>query len=179
VVRKILSQNLTLEKGTEVLQDNESGKSELKLLDYFSAPNLQFEIIKFLNGVSEFKYVPGIVLVELAKITSFIKFKEGDQIKVYESKDDLDYYLVRTGKVVLLNEEGEIDRYQERGLLHNFNLMDLNDEPIKLVAGSDCEIYKIKQEEFNEVMSFYDAISFSIINNIKKGNSKAKSLLPV
>lgn len=185
VVRKILTSggNVVSPEVTEtdvnVLTEPGSNPIENKKVDYFSAPNLQFEIIKFLNGVSEFKSVPGIVLVELAKITSFIKFKEGDQIKVYESKDDLDYYLVRSGKIKLLNEQGEISSYKEGALIHNFYLMDLNDEAIKLVAGSDCEIYKIKQDEFNEVMSFYDAISFSIINNIKKENLKAKSTLLV
>lgn len=142
--------------------------------DYFTAPNLKFEFIKFLNGIEDFKYVPGIVLMELAKVSEFFRFKAGATIAVYENQDDLDYFLVRSGKVTICKDDTLISTHKERSFIHNYYLMSLDEERIKMLAETDCEVYKIKQDEFNEVMSFFNEIPWSLVKNIRSGHSKTK-----
>jgi ATP:ADP antiporter, AAA family len=135
--------------------------------DYFTAPSLRFEIIKFLKGVNEFEYVPGIVLMELARITQFLKFLPGDVIASFNTPDNLDYFLLRSGKVNVLKNEHIFKVYHRGSFINNFHLMPFHQDIITLIAETEVEIYRIRHDEFNEVMSFFDEIPWSIVKSNK------------
>jgi len=137
-------------------------------IDLFAAPNLKFEMIKFFNGIEEFKYVPGIVLMELARTTEFLKFKKDQPIAIYESPDTMDYFFVRSGRVLILKNNKIFHTIGMNGMIHNYYLMTEHEEPIQLIAEGNCEVYKIKQEDFNEVMSFNEEIPYSIYRTALK-----------
>jgi len=174
VVSKILISNLSGDQEYVMLEDgklevNETGEriNPEDAREYFTSPNLKFEIIRFLKGIDDFRYVPGIILMEVAKITTFYEFKQGDTIAVYDRPEMMDYYFIRSGKIVLKGEDGTMDILSDNCFINNFSYLSSSDFKIELIAHTDCSVYKVDQAEFNEVMSFFEDIPSSIVKNRK------------
>lgn len=138
--------------------------------EYFAAPNLKFEMIKFLNGIPEFQNVPGIILMEVAKVMELLTIPAGQTIAVADPAETLDYYVVRSGTAQLLKKSEVFASYPENSLIHNYHFLTEYSSKLELRAVSDCEIYKIRQEEFNELMSFYEEIPWSMIKKNRQLN---------
>lgn len=105
--------------------------------------------------------------MEVAKVTSFFEFKQGETIATFERPENIDYYFVRSGKIFVNYEDGNREVVSEGGFINNFNYLSSADFKVELIAHTDCSAYKVKQEEFNEVMSFFEDIPTSIVKNKK------------
>lgn len=139
----------------------------------FKAPSLQFEIIKFLNSVHQLQYVPGIILTKVAKISQYRLIQKGEIINSSYQAEALSYLIIRTGEVGVYRN-GELQQtYQQGALVHNYNFISDYSSYLEIKAESDCEVYSINQEAFNEVMSFYEEIGMSIVRELKQGSSEA------
>ncbi|WP_028978430.1 hypothetical protein [Sporocytophaga myxococcoides] len=174
VVSKILISNVSgdheyvmLEEGKLEVSENKELINQTDAKEYFSSPNLKFEIIRFLKGVDDFRFVPGIILMEVAKVTSFHEFKQGEIIATFERPENIDYYFIRTGKIMVNSADGNSEVVSENGFVNNFTYLSSADFKVDLLAHTDCSVYKVKQEEFNEVMSFFEDIPTSIVKNKK------------
>ncbi|HEY8402511.1 MAG TPA: cyclic nucleotide-binding domain-containing protein [Cytophagaceae bacterium] len=131
--------------------------------DHFSAPSLKLEMIKFMNEVEDFRYIPGIVLMEVARVMEFQALRQGESLIKTDSPDNLDYYVVRSGKLEMLKDGQHIAVYEQKQFIHNYQLLTDYDSSVEIRAVTDTELYKIRQEEFNELMSFYEEIPWSMI----------------
>ncbi|NJO01135.1 MAG: hypothetical protein HC880_05025 [Bacteroidia bacterium] len=126
---------------------------------------LKFDVAKFLSTVPDFKEITGLTLSEIAKITDLWEHKAHDIIARYDSIDEMDYYVVFSGSVLLMSDKVIIQRYESQGFINNLLYINQPIPYIKLCAEQDAIVYRIKQEAFNEILSFYDEIPLSILNH--------------
>ncbi|WP_185152617.1 hypothetical protein, partial [Fulvivirga aurantia] len=134
---------------------------------------MKFEIIAFLNDVPDFMKIPGLVLSEIAKVMTPMKFESGDSIDNYDSTAQMDYYVVYQGSVELLKNGDFYNKFEAGSFIHNLDWINKTRDFVELKAQSEVIILKIKRQNLNELMSFYDEIPASIL--YKAGDTTIKN----
>ncbi|HSZ24444.1 MAG TPA: hypothetical protein VK766_01935, partial [Cytophagaceae bacterium] len=130
------------------------------------SPALKFEMIRFLNQVKEFEEIPGIILMELVKIMELTNYKKNELIDRFESFDYFDYFLIQDGSVTMKINGKEVKEYQKGSFVHALNYINYEEYMIiELQASENCAIYRMQQEVFNELISYYDEIPKAILKN--------------
>lgn len=136
---------------------------------------LKFDIAKFLRNVDEFKYLSGLVIADIARITELQIFQKNQVIAEYESIEEIDFFVVYSGEVVLQTNQIRIQNFQENGFLHNLTYLNQDMHNISIVAEKDCIVYKIPTAKFQEMVAFNEAIP----NSILKYHSKLQTVVEV
>ena len=126
---------------------------------------LKFDMARFMASVPEFSEIEGLILAELAKVTTLQEFSEGKILASNKSIDEMDYYIVFSGTVCLFSENIVIRKYGPLGFIHNLLYINQPIPHIILRAESDTVIYRIRQDQFNEIISLYESVPSSILKN--------------
>ncbi len=125
--------------------------------------SMKFDIAGFLGTIPEFEAVPGLTLAEMAKITEIEEYSAQTEIATYDQIEEIDYYLVHNGSVLLTSNQIKIQRYEEGGFINHFSFVNQAIPQVSLWAEKPTVVYKIPREKFNALMSFHDEIPLSIL----------------
>ena len=127
--------------------------------------SVQFEIIKYLQQVDEFKLIPGEILKHITDIITPLQFSKGQHIKTITNLDITNFhYIILKGEVLLQINGNTVDRFGENIFLSSLDLLIDYDVEISLSAETDAMLYEIAPSEFADILSFYDEIPKSIIS---------------
>ncbi|TRX58289.1 hypothetical protein FNH22_14620 [Fulvivirga sp. M361] len=142
-------------------------------------PVMKFDIIAFLDTVPDFEKISGLVLSEIAKNMEVLKFKEGEVIETYDNVRLMHYYVIFSGSLSLYTDEIHFEDYTKNQFLHNLDWINKKMPNIELRAKEDIVLFRIKQQDFNELMSFNDEIPRSILSKagIKIQQKKPEMML--
>jgi AAA family ATP:ADP antiporter len=155
-------QDFNYQSGREIISKNILSE----IAEHGHSPALKFEMIRFLNQVNEFKEVPGIILMELAKVMELTNYKKQELIDRFESFDYFDYFLVQEGIVLMKINGKPVHEYKKGSFIHALNY--INTEQlliIELEALENCAVYKMQQEVFHELISYHEEIPKAILKN--------------
>ncbi|MDX2304004.1 MAG: hypothetical protein NW226_14455 [Microscillaceae bacterium] len=140
-----------------------------------TAVYLKFKIADFLRSIPEFEEISGLVLSEIAKTIEILDCKTGENIllknnedEAYSSIEEMDYFIIYSGTVLLYSHKIVIRRYDSGGFLNNYPYINQNLSGIKIIAQSNTLVFKIPRNQFNEIISLYDEIPLSILDNSRK-----------
>ena len=153
-------QEFNYQTGKEIISKNILAE----ISDQEYSPALKFEMIRFLNQVREFNGVPGIILMEIAKVMELTSYKTGELIDQFDSFDYFDYFLVQEGTVVMKTAGKIVREYTKGNFIHALHYINSEEHLlIQLEALENCAIYKIRQEHFHELISYHEEIPKAIL----------------
>ncbi|MGM0496636.1 MAG: HEAT repeat domain-containing protein, partial [Bacteroidota bacterium] len=129
-------------------------------------PVLKFEIIKYLQKIDEFSTIPGEILKSITDIVTPLFFPKGEEI---DNIDNLDisnfHYVVCSGDVLLKINDIPVKTFGKESFVSSLDFLFDYDVEISLFAETNVRIYKIDSAKFADILSFYDEIPFSVLNN--------------
>ena len=128
-------------------------------------PALKYDMITFLNQVHEFKGISGLVLSEIIKNTKVVKYEAKELIHTGKL-EDLDYYFVFRGSLNMSTRLRTLS-YNAYDMIHPLYLNAHDHSPVSLKAESDCTLIKIEKAVFHELLSFYEEIAQSMLNQFE------------
>jgi AAA family ATP:ADP antiporter len=150
------------QSGKEIISKNILSE----ISDTNESPALKFSMIRFLNHVDELKEVPGILLLEVAKIMECTSYKKGERIDYFQSFDYFDYFLVERGTVSMKIDGKFAGAYHQNQFIHALNYINTQESiEIELEATENCVVYKMRQENLHELFSYYEEIPKAILKH--------------
>ena len=146
-------------------------------LDYQTV-KLKFKVADFLRSIPEFEGISGMVLSEIAKEIEILDCKPTENVLLkciqqesYASMDEIDYYIVYSGSILVYSDKFVVRRYEARGFMNNYPYINQELYHIKIIAETDTLLFKIPRHKFNEIISLHDEIPLSILNHSQKISS--------
>jgi ATP:ADP antiporter, AAA family len=153
-------QEFNHQTGKEIISKNILGE----IAEKNNSPALKFEMIRFLNGLEEFKTIPGIILLEIAKVMDLCSFKKEELIGQYESFDYFDYYIVEEGTILLKIDGKPVQEYGKGCFIQALHYINTEEHIlVELEAVNSAALYKIRQEEFHDLISRYEEIPKALL----------------
>ncbi|HAS45833.1 MAG TPA: hypothetical protein DCS93_35455 [Microscillaceae bacterium] len=157
---KVLNGNRNDSQDTDVMVSEPGSEDQ--------APHMKFDIITFFTKINELQHIPGLVLSEIAKIATLQEFDAQKVIMIYDNIEDMDFYVIYAGEVILRNKEkGELARFGTNEMVHNWYFINETISDVELVTETPTSVYKIPKDRFNELQSFHDEIPNSILDYTK------------
>ncbi|NJL12431.1 MAG: hypothetical protein HC913_05195 [Microscillaceae bacterium] len=111
-------------------------------------PNTWFEMTHFLRQIPALSHHNTLTLLEMTPWIQVKYYQPGDRIASYMHWEEMDIYLVYSGKVQLWVGQVVKASFEERAKLSPKEMSALNGQPFRLVAETSTVLYWIRKTHF-------------------------------
>ena len=137
--------------------------SSFKTSANHSIPLLQFDITSYLKTLKPIADISGLLLLEFAKYQQVITPMAGEIICSHDRAIDMDYYILFEGNASLVFENGEKQiHFGSNELISYWQLIDPFSD-IKLIAETECSLYRIEYTHFNNLLADHQEIRTAML----------------
>jgi CRP-like cAMP-binding protein len=123
---------------------------------------LLIEKVLVLKSLSLFKNTPENILADLAPLMQEIAFEQGVEIfKEGETGDSM--YIIQQGVIRIHKGETTLATLKEKEVFGELSLLDADTRSATATAVTDCNLYKIDQEPFYELLDERPEVAIGFI----------------
>ncbi|MCP4704781.1 MAG: cyclic nucleotide-binding domain-containing protein [candidate division Zixibacteria bacterium] len=125
------------------------------------------EKVIFLQNIDLFSEVPTEQLASMATIAEEVSFLKGDI--VYKENDHSDsLYIIMRGKIRMKRENQEIALAENGEAFGTWALFDNEPRVVTAVVDEDCDLLRIAQDDFVDLLSDHIQVTQGVLKSIVK-----------